>query len=59
MERYSTKESHMKEELQILKRQLESAENQKLRHLEENSSERENWRLQYQKLESANALLKQ
>ena len=43
-EKNSAMEQHFKEEMQIMKRQMESAELEKTRHLEENSNEREQWR---------------
>jgi hypothetical protein len=48
----------MKDEIHIMKKQLESVEQEKLRHLEENSSEREQWRTQFKLLEDENAKLK-
>lgn len=43
-EKSSAKEQHYKEELLIIRKQMENAEQEKNRHLEENSNEREQWR---------------
>ncbi|CDW74073.1 UNKNOWN [Stylonychia lemnae] len=52
------RESQLREEVQIMKRQLESTEQEKQRHLEENSAEREQWRQQYKRTEEENINLK-
>ena len=41
MERAKAVESSLKEEVFILKKQLETVEGEKMRHLEENSNERD------------------
>eukprot|EP00347_Sterkiella_histriomuscorum_P019386 403341825 len=58
IEKSQRTELQMKEELQMLKRQVENVENEKLRHLEENSSEREQWRTQLKQVEEENSGLK-
>lgn len=58
VDKANAREVHFKEELQILKKQLESVEHEKMRHLEENCSEREQWRTQYKRVEEENLTLK-
>ena len=54
MERANARENQLKEEMSILKIQGETTESEKLRHLEQNSSEREQWRQHSKKLEEEN-----